>query len=62
MPAYRVDHPDFDKPRAVEAANPRRARNHIAAELRIKRLTSREIFALGQQGIELVDITRPGKG
>lgn len=61
-PAYLITHPDYDKPVAVEAANPRRARAYAARSFTIKRLNSREVFELGQRDIELTDITGAGKG
>lgn len=61
MPAYEVSHPDFAKPRAVECSHPKRARAHVAKEFKVRRLGSRDVFELGQRGVDLVDIT-PGKG
>lgn len=58
MPAYSVTDPDTGKVRACEVRNPRAARNHVAKRLKVKRLSSREIFDLGQQGVEL---ETPGK-
>lgn len=61
-PPYLVEHPEFGKPRAVEADNPRRARAYTAKEFSVRRLSSREIFELGQRGIDLVDITARKRG
>lgn len=65
MPAYRIDHPSFDKPRLVEADNPRRARAHAAKEFDVRRLDARQLFDLvseGGGGLALVDITTKRKG
>ena len=53
MPAYSVTDPASGKVRAVEAKTPRRARSHVARDLVIERLSSRQVFELGQKGIEL---------
>lgn len=60
MPAYRIDHPEFAKPRAVEVRDPRAARAFVARELKVTKLSSRAAFDLSKEGVELVVL--PGKG
>lgn len=58
MPSYLVSHPDFKKPRAVESADPKGARAHVAKEFEVRKLTPRECFDLAEQGVDLERVTR----
>lgn len=61
MPAYKITHPEFSKPRAVEAGSPREARAHVAKEMTIKPLSAREAFDLGEQGVKIAVVVRRPK-
>lgn len=54
MPTYRIDRPNQDKPRVVDAANPAQARQHVAKdELKVTSIGASEAFKLAGQGVEL---------
>ena len=53
MPTYVVDRPG-QKPRVVEAATPAAARHHVAQdELKVRKIETREAFALANDGVSL---------
>lgn len=54
MPTYRIDRPNQDKPRVVDASNPAAARQHVAkSELKVTKIEARDAFALANDGVEL---------
>jgi hypothetical protein len=54
MPTYAVEREGRDKPRVVEAANPAAARQYVAKdELKVRKIETREAFALANDGVEL---------
>ncbi len=53
MPTYIVENDFGDDPRIVEARTPAGARQHVAADLRVRKITTRECFQLSVKGLEL---------
>ncbi len=53
MPTYKIDGLGLDKPRVVEAGNPAAARQHVAADLTVKKIEVSEAFALAGDGAKL---------
>lgn len=54
MPTYKIDRPNQDKPRVVDATNPAAARQHVARdELTVTKITASEAFGLAKDGVTL---------